>query len=95
MKQLYTYVFRSEFSEIIKFNDGDYRLLCYDITKAKEAQIMERFKGILVQTNSVEVPDNDPLQGISWFSADFSEEDLDLISHYTRKEERWTNRASI
>jgi hypothetical protein len=50
---------------------------------------MERFKGMLIQTNSVEVPDNDPLQGISWFSADFSEEDLDIIFHYTKKEERW------
>ena len=89
MKQLYTYIFRSEFSEIIKFNDGKYRILCYDFTRSKEAQIMERFKGILIQTNSVEVGDDDPLQGISWFSADFSEEDLDILLHYARKEEQW------
>jgi hypothetical protein len=88
-KPLYTYVFRSELSEIIKLGDS-YRLLCYDITKNKEDKIMLQFAGILTQTSSVEVEDEDPLQGISWFSADFSEEHLETITDFAIKEDKWT-----
>jgi hypothetical protein len=75
MKQLYTYVYRSEFLEIIEFNDEEYRLLCYDITRSREIDIMDLFKTFMTQTNSVEVSDEDPLMGMSWFSGDFSGED--------------------
>ncbi len=79
MKELYTYVFRSVFSEVLRFNDGRLRLLCYDITILREKEIMETLSGVLTQTNSVEVGEEDPLLGMSWFSGDFSEEDLPTV----------------
>jgi hypothetical protein len=91
MKQLYTYVYRSEYSEIILFNDGKYRLLCYDVTRSKEAYIMELFKKFMIQTNSVEVHPEDPLDGMSWFSGDFSGDDnLSLVTEWVEKEMQWT-----
>ena len=47
---------------------------------------MELFKGVMVQTNSVIVGDDDPLQGISWFSGDFQEEYLDRVLTWTHRE---------
>jgi len=85
-EQLYTYIYRSEFLEIIKFNDGRYRLLCYDITRSREIDIMELFKIFMTQTNSVEVADEDPLMGMSWFSGDFSGENhLDTVVSWAER----------
>jgi hypothetical protein len=89
-KQLYIYVYRSEFLEIIRFNDERYRLLCYDITRSREIYIMDLFKSFMTQTNSVEVADEDPLTGMSWFSGDFSGKDnLDTITRWAKGEIQW------
>lgn len=90
MKQFYTYVYRSDFSEIIIFNDGKYRLLCYDTTKIREIRIMELFNKFMTQTNSVDLDPEDPLEGMSWFSGDFSgEENLSIVIEWAKKEMQW------
>ncbi len=84
MKELYTYIYRTDHCEVIQFIDKKYRLLCYDVTLAREKQILIDFK-FLNQTNSVQVMDGDHLEGLSWFSADFiGEENLVLILEWTK-----------
>jgi hypothetical protein len=52
---------------------------------------MGLFKKFMTQTNSVEVSPEDPLQGMSWFSGDFSGSDnLILVSDWAQKEMQWT-----
>jgi hypothetical protein len=46
---------------------------------------MELFKIFMTQTNSVEVADEDPLMGMSWFSGDFSGENhLDTVISWAK-----------
>ena len=53
---------------------------------SREIDIMELFKIFMTQTNSVEVADEDPLMGMSWFSGDFSGENhLDTVVSWAER----------